>query len=170
MGLFPTDMTALGQQHFPFSFLLTPLTCPSLPPAPASPPPPALHPPPAVAVNVGVSQAAERAVIANSATSRTTTGSALSFNEVNAAISKQSSGTASADATTTTGQAAAFGLAQAIGGVHADSQGASSATTSTGTCPAAAAAAASCMCITYHRQTACVVSLLSCLLLSSRAQ
>lgn len=133
-----------------FSFLRTPLTC-ALPPPPALPlllHTPCHRPPRAVAVNVGVSQAAERAVIANSATSRTTTGSALSFNEVNAALSKQSSGTSSADATTTTGQAAAFGLAQAIGGVHADSQGASSATTSTGTCAAAgggAAAAANCV-------------------------
>jgi hypothetical protein len=83
---------------------------------------------------VGVSQAQERAVIANSATARTTTGSALAFNEVNAALSKQSSATASSDATTTTGQAAGLALAQGIGGVHADSQGAASATTSTGTC------------------------------------
>lgn len=71
-------------------------------------------------------------MIANSATARTTTGSALAFNEVNSALSKQSSATASSDATTTTGQAAGLALAQSIGGVHADSQGAASATTSTG--------------------------------------
>ena len=83
---------------------------------------------------MGVSQAAERAVIANSATAKTTTGSALAFNLANAAVSKQNSATASSDATTTTGQAAAMSLAQGVGGVHSDSQGAASATTSTGEC------------------------------------
>lgn len=91
------------------------------------------HSLPAVASNIGVSQAMERAVIANSATARTTTGSALAFNEANSAVSKQNSATASADATTTTGQAAAISAAQGVGGVHSDSQGAASATTSTGT-------------------------------------
>lgn len=60
----------------------------------------------AIAGNVGVAQAQQRSVIANSATAKTTTGSALAYNIANSAVSVQNSATSSADATTTTGQAA----------------------------------------------------------------
>ena len=43
----------------------------------------------AIAGNVGVAQASERTVIANSATAKTTIGSSLAFNIANAVVSKE---------------------------------------------------------------------------------
>jgi len=76
----------------------------------------------AVAVNVGVSQAAEMSDIANSAVAETTTGSALAVLEANSAVAKQNSAIGSSDASTTTGQAAGIAATQSVGGVFAETK------------------------------------------------